>query len=113
MPGRIYCIGDAKVHHMRSADDAFIWRAAFGRVSGSQRHSYPRARPLTQFAPDKEPELLQRTRLVAYDRVSGGEHDPTDLAAGMSLGSLIAEEIVKSPVFRAELQAARGEWVAH
>jgi acid phosphatase (class A) len=65
---------------------------------------------LAILAPEKEQELLQRARLVAYDRVIGGVHYPTDVAAGMTMGGLIADEIAKSPEFQSELRKAREEF---
>jgi membrane-associated phospholipid phosphatase len=49
-------------------------------------------------------------RLVAYDRVIAGVHFPTDVAAGLSLGQKIAEEIAASPQFQADLANAKKEW---
>jgi len=70
------------------------------------------ARILAMIAPDQEQALLQRARLVAYDRVLGGVHYPTDVAAGMSLGNRIADELAQSPAFQADLAKARAEWQA-
>jgi acid phosphatase (class A) len=68
------------------------------------------ARLLSTLAPAQEQDLLQRARLVAYDRVIGGVHYPTDVAAGLTLGAMVADEIAKSPSFQTELAKARAEW---
>lgn len=68
------------------------------------------AKILSMLVPDKQPELLQRARLMAYDRVIGGVHYPTDVAAGLTLGSMIADELAQSTTFQSDLAKARAEW---
>lgn len=68
------------------------------------------ARVLAMLAPDKKDELLQRARLVAYDRLVAGVHFPSDVAAGLELGSQIADQLALSPQFQADLELARAEW---
>jgi len=78
--------------------------------SGHSVRSMLWAHLLAEFAPDKADALIRRARLVAYDRVIGGVHYPTDVAAGMTVGALIAEEIMRSPEYLAEVARARAEW---
>jgi len=78
--------------------------------SGHAVRSMMWARILSVLAPEKEKELLQRARLVAYDRVIADVHYPTDVAAGMSLGNEIATAIIASPAFQADLVKAKKEW---
>lgn len=65
---------------------------------------------LTKLAPEHEQQLLQRARLAAYDRVIGGVHYPTDVAAGISLGRMIAEEITQSAEFKKDIAELKAEW---
>jgi len=78
--------------------------------SGHSVRSMLWAHLLAELAPDKADALIRRARLVAYDRVIGGVHYPTDVAAGMTVGALIAEEIMRSPEYQAEVARARAEW---
>jgi acid phosphatase (class A) len=70
------------------------------------------ARVLGMLDPAKQDDLLRRARLVALGRVIAGVHYPTDVAAGMSLGNLIADDLAATPAFQADLAAARAEWPA-
>ncbi len=81
--------------------------------SGHSIHAMTCARILTLLAPSKEQDLLQMARLVAYDRVIAGVHFPTDVAAGLSLGRKIAEEIAASPQFQTDLANAKKEWASY
>jgi acid phosphatase (class A) len=78
--------------------------------SGHSIHAMTCARILALLAPAKEADLLQMARLVGYDRVVGGVHFPTDVAAGLALGDEIARQIIASPGFQADLANARSEW---
>lgn len=70
------------------------------------------AKLLSQLAPDRAEDLERRARLVAWDRVVAGVHFPSDVAAGLVLGDAVARRMLESPALKAELEEARGEWMA-
>ncbi len=68
------------------------------------------ARVLAVLSPKDKEALRERARLVAIDRVIAGVHYPTDVAAGLALGDAIADELMKSEAFKADLEKAKAEW---
>jgi acid phosphatase (class A) len=71
------------------------------------------ARVLGAMDPKDKEALRERARLVALDRVIAGVHYPTDVAAGMALGDAIADQLVASPAFKADIEKAKAEWASH
>ena len=68
------------------------------------------ARILGVLSPKDKEALRDRARLVALDRVIIGVHYPTDVAAGMALGDAIADQLMLSEAFKADLEKAKAEW---
>ena len=69
------------------------------------------ARVLAALAPARRDALLELGRQVGYDRVIAGVHYPSDVLAGQQLGDAIADALLATPAFRADLEAARAaEW---
>lgn len=77
--------------------------------SGHTTLAYCWALVLADLFPEHTDALLARARLVARDRVIGGVHYPTDVAAGETLGRAVGTKIVASPVFQHECAAVRAE----
>ncbi|MEO8444322.1 MAG: phosphatase PAP2 family protein [Gammaproteobacteria bacterium] len=59
--------------------------------------------------PEQRAALLARGDAFAWNRVVGGAHYPTDVAAGCTSGKIIAAVLLQNPRFRADLAAARDE----
>jgi acid phosphatase (class A) len=78
--------------------------------SGHATRAIVFARILAELAPSQAQALRERARLVALDRVIGGVHYPTDVAAGMALGDAIADQLLASPALKADLEKAKTEW---
>lgn len=64
---------------------------------------------LGEFFPAQKAELQLRAQRIAWGRVLGGVHYPTDLVAGERLGEALLKEMRKSPAFRARLEKCRAE----
>ena len=56
--------------------------------------------------------LMERGREIGWDRVIGGVHHPSDIAAGRVLGQAIARALMKCPDFLGDLKAAQEEYEA-
>lgn len=81
------------------------------------RYSYPSAHAmlarvlglvLSDLMPARRAEFLARADEIGWDRVIGGVHHPSDIAAGKVLAEEIHSELLKSPAFRADLEKERG-----
>jgi len=62
---------------------------------------------LSDLVPERRAEFMARADEVALDRVLGGVHHPSDIAAGKLLGDEIHAELRKIPAFLAELEKIR------
>lgn len=67
---------------------------------------------LGELFPAYRAELQARATRIAWGRVLGGVHYPTDLAAGDRLGAALVAELKKSPAFQAALEKCRIEIAA-
>jgi acid phosphatase (class A) len=64
---------------------------------------------LSNMFPDHKDAILKVGVRLGVDRLIGGEHYPTDIAAGRKLGAEIARRLLADPDFQAKLQAAEAE----
>jgi len=80
------------------------------------RYSYPSGHSalgwvfglvLSDLLPARHAEFLARAEEIALDRVIGGVHHPSDVAAGRLLAEEIHAELLKNPVFRTDLEKVR------
>jgi len=80
--------------------------------------SYPSARAarsrvwaviLGQLFPARKSQLLAAADQVAQNRIDAGVHYPTDVEAGKALADAIADKIIQTPAFAADMAAARAE----
>ena len=77
--------------------------------SGHAYGAYLRAAVLAEIFPEKRAEIFDRARYVAWGRVIGGVHFPTDLEGGRRLAEAGFAELKKSATFRAALEKCRAE----
>jgi acid phosphatase (class A) len=62
---------------------------------------------LANMVPERRNELLERGRDYGEQRVVGGVHFPSDVAAGRTAGVLIAAFLLASPQYQSEAASAR------
>jgi acid phosphatase (class A) len=67
---------------------------------------------LAEIEPDKSDALIERGREIGWNRVIGGMHHPSDIAAGRVLGRAIARALFRSEDFLTELERVKQEYKA-
>ena len=77
--------------------------------SGHSTQSFLWADLLAQVFPEKREALRDRAALVAWSRVIGGVHYPTDITAGRILGDQLADQFLAVPEVRAALEDVEAE----
>jgi acid phosphatase (class A) len=77
--------------------------------SGHSSQAWMWAGLLAEIFPEKRTELLDRARDVAWGRVIGGVHYPTDTIGGKLLGDAIVAELLKLPAVQAAIRKCRAE----
>jgi acid phosphatase (class A) len=77
--------------------------------SGHATAAYTLAVLLGEIFPDRKDALLQRAAEIAENRVIGGVHYPSDIAAGKQLGYATARAILANPDFQKKLAAAKAQ----
>ncbi len=82
-------------------------------ISKSRGYSYPRghssfsrvfAEVLSDIVPERRSEFLDKADEIALDRVIGGVHFPTDIAAGKVFGDNFHAELLKSPGYLKDIE---------
>ena len=68
---------------------------------------------LAEIYPEHRDALLARGREFGEDRELAGLHYPSDVAAGQKLGAEIAKRLLADPEFRAKIEKAKEEVLAH
>ncbi len=64
---------------------------------------------LADIFPEHRAALLEQGRQVGWDRVVGGVHYPSDVAAGRVLGQAIANKLTTLAAFKADLEKVKAE----
>lgn len=77
--------------------------------SGHATFSFLSAIVLADLVPEKSEQIFARAREFGDNRVIGGVHYPSDVAAGQRLATLIAVLIQQNPGFQQDYAAARSE----
>ncbi|MFC7289019.1 phosphatase PAP2 family protein [Herminiimonas glaciei] len=77
--------------------------------SGHATFSFLSAIVLADLLPEKSEQIFARAREFGENRVIGGVHYPSDVAAGQRLATLIAVLIQQNPAFQQDFAAARAE----
>lgn len=73
--------------------------------SGHAAIGYVAAKTFSMVYPDKSSEFIKRASVIAYDRVLGGVHHPTDTASGKILGEEVFKALMKSDKFQNDVKA--------
>jgi len=77
--------------------------------SGHATQAFVQAGLLAAVFPEQREALREHARLIAWSRVIGGVHYPSDIVAGQILGDRLAEEFLRVPAVREALDRVRGE----
>lgn len=77
--------------------------------SGHATFSFLSAIVLADLVPERSEQIFARAREFGENRVIGGVHYPSDVAAGQRLATLIAVLIQQNPAFQQDYAAARTE----
>ena len=77
--------------------------------SGHSTMAFVWAGLLAEAFPEKREALRARAELVAWSRIIGGVHYPTDITAGRMLGDRLAADFLKVPAVREALQRVKAE----
>jgi len=80
--------------------------------SGHAISFFTEAGVLAEVFPGKRAELLEFAQKLAWGRVIGGVHYPTDLAGGRAVAEAILERLRASAAFRAAVEKSRAEVAA-
>ncbi len=78
--------------------------SGFSYPSGHSSFSRVFANVMSDIVPERREEFLGRADEIAMDRVIGGVHFPTDIAAGKVFGDLYHAELLKSEAYRADVE---------
>ncbi|MBI5239819.1 MAG: phosphatase PAP2 family protein [Elusimicrobia bacterium] len=76
--------------------------------SGHAAISRAYALALTDIAPGRRNEYITRANDAALNRVIGGLHHPSDIAAGKRLADMLYPSLKRDPAFAAQLERMRG-----
>ncbi len=80
--------------------------------SGHALFAYLDAAVLAEIFPAKRAALFERAHRIAWARVLGGAHFPTDIEAGRRLAEVVIAAELKNPAFRAALDDCKREAAA-
>jgi acid phosphatase (class A) len=83
---------------------------SFSYPSGHASWGMVQATLLAALQPQRREAILERGRLVGYDRVLAGVHYPSDVDAGQLLGPAFAQSWLAAPANHKRLEEARSEW---
>jgi acid phosphatase (class A) len=77
--------------------------------SGHSTQAFVWAGLLAEIFPEQRTALLERAQLVAWSRVIGGVHYPSDIVAGRMLGEKLAHDFLQLPDVRKALKRIQAE----
>jgi acid phosphatase (class A) len=97
---------DSRIEPLGTRDQEYSY------PSGHATRGYLYAKILSQIAPSKAEALMERGRQIGWNRVIGGMHHPSDIAAGRVLGQAIARSLLRDPDFRDQLDEVKEEYQA-
>jgi acid phosphatase (class A) len=85
---------------------------SFGYPSGHSTRGTVYSLIIAELFPERREPILAFGRTIGWDRVLIGKHFPTDIQAGRVLGKAIFRELLSSPAFQRDLEAAKSEILA-
>jgi acid phosphatase (class A) len=97
-----------KVPSCTPADDAFLAKDG-SYPSGHTAIGWTWALALTEIAPDRADAILQRGRAFGQSRAICGVHWESDIESGRVIAAATVARLHASPVFTAQMEAARAE----
>ncbi len=97
---------DSRIEPLGKRDQEYAY------PSGHATRGYLCAKILSQIDPDKADALMERGRQIGWNRVVGGMHHPSDIAAGRVLGQAIARTLLRDADFKARLEEVKEEYEA-
>ncbi len=97
-----------KVASCTPAEDGFL-RTDGSYPSGHTSIGWNWALTLTEIAPDRADAILKRGRAFGQSRGICGAHWKSDVESGRIIGAATFARLHASPVFQAQMEAARGE----
>jgi acid phosphatase (class A) len=100
-----------KAHSCTPAEEAKLAKDG-SYPSGHASLGWAWALVLSEVAPERADVLLQRGRAFGQSRAICGAHWQSDVDAGRLVGAATVAKMHSSPVFMAQLEAARAEWTA-
>ncbi len=80
--------------------------------SGHATMGYSMAVILTHLLPDQADAIMKRAKAYSENRLICGDHYRSDIVAGQVLGTVVAEELLASPTFQPDFEAAKAELTA-
>jgi len=83
---------------------------SYSYPSGHASWAMAQATILAMLQPQRREAILERGRLMGYDRALGGVHYPSDVDAGLLLGAAFAQAWLTVPAHQRLLEEARTEW---
>jgi acid phosphatase (class A) len=86
------------------AEPCITKSTGFSYPSGHSTYSRVFANVLTDIAPERKAEFFAKADEIAQDRVIGGVHFPTDVAAGKAFGDIYHSELLKSEAYRKDIE---------
>jgi acid phosphatase (class A) len=104
-------VADARVHPCVERPEVG-GRFQYSYPSGHTMQFFVEAAVLARIFPDRREALFEFAGRMAWGRVIGGVHFPTDLVAGRLAAAVIVAELDKCKAFQAELAKARAEAAA-
>jgi acid phosphatase (class A) len=87
-------------------------KAANSYPSGHSSLAFSMGVVLASLIPQKSQAILARANEYAEHRLVCGVHYRSDIVAGQQFGTVLALKLMQNPVFRAQMELARGELAA-
>ena len=78
--------------------------SGYSYPSGHSTYSRVFANVLADIIPERKAEFFAKADEIAQDRVIGGVHFPTDVAAGKVFGDLFHDDLLKSPEYLKDVE---------
>ncbi|HUO02350.1 MAG TPA: phosphatase PAP2 family protein [Rhizomicrobium sp.] len=98
-------------HSIKTCVPSVYGRGLESYPSGHATMGYSLSIILAHLIPEKAETILARAKEYGANRVICGVHFPSDIAASQALGTAVALELMSTPAFKADLDAAKAELI--